>query len=174
MTKTIPSIGYSTDCTKGDLLGFEYKIVHVFIQPLAWAGSFFLLCFLRNVCLFPPMIVQVPHLLRLRFNQSCRYSIRPSSFYVRTLTHSRTHEHRLRLAVRWGFCTSFFFLSSCYSYSFATEAIFTRSTQQETLKASIVRSLTRCVSVFVFRTVWECVRMEYTAVEKRNETDEWK
>lgn len=41
-------------------------------------------CLLFEKCIFLPIIVQVPHLLRLLFNQSCRYSIRPS-FYVHTL-----------------------------------------------------------------------------------------
>lgn len=60
-------------------------------------------CYLRNVYLFLPIIVQVPHLLRLRFNQSCRYS--PPIIVLCAHTY---------IGSRWVYCwscTSFFALS---------------------------------------------------------------
>lgn len=56
-----------------------------------------------EMSIFLPIIVQVPHLLRLLFNQSCRYSVRPS-FYVHTL---------FRFTVSL-FCCFFFSLFLCF------------------------------------------------------------
>lgn len=92
--------------------------LYVNVRPLAWTGWFlyFFFCYLRNVYLFLPIIVQVPHLLRLRFNQSCRYST--------PIIVLCAHTH---IAVRWLYywiCTlCFCFLSLFFSYSFYSAAI---------------------------------------------------
>lgn len=94
-----------------------------------------LFCYLRNVYLFLPIIVQVPHLLRLRFNQSCRYSIRPSSFYVHTHTHINAG------------CVLLFSLSLLFFHSFHTEAILC---VPHSKKLSEYRSVSGSLCVFVF------------------------